>query len=106
MKNSIENHTDINSTLLKIMHEPKTTLADDYIRANEILNFLKNYLCFNFDDITGEDVANASVANISALLERNIEYFKKYKFDKNGIVTKEESNLIASQELACDYLDN
>lgn len=77
------------------MHEPKITLADDYIRANEILNFLKTYLYFNFDGITSEDVANASVANISALFERNIEHFKKYKVDKNGNVTKEESNLIS-----------
>lgn len=91
MKNIIENRTDIKSTLLKIMHEPKTTPADDHIRANEILNFLKTHLCFSYEGITGEDFANASIADISALLERNIEYFKKYKFDKNGFVTKVES---------------
>lgn len=95
MKNFIETRTDINSILLKIMHEPKTTPADDYIRANEILNFLKTHLCFNYEGITGEDFANASIAEISALLERNIEYFKKYKLDKNGIFTKEESDLIS-----------
>ena len=104
MKNFIENRTDIKSTLLTIMHEPKTTLADDYIRANEILNFLKTYLHFNFDGIASENVANASIADISALFERNIEYFKKYKVDENGIVTKEEGNLIAWSELTCDHL--
>jgi hypothetical protein len=95
MKDLVENRTDIKSTLLTIMHEPKTTLADDYIRANEILIFMKTYLCFNFDEITGEDVANASIADISAMLERNIEHFKKYKIDINGNVTKEEISLIA-----------
>ena len=105
MKNIIENRTDIKSTLSKFMHEPKITLADDYIRANEILNFLKTYLHFNFDGIASENVANASIADISALFERNIEYFKKYKVDENGIVTKEEGNLIAWSELTCDHLD-
>ena len=105
MKNIIENRTDIKSTLSKFMHEPKITLADDYIRANEILNFLKTYLYFNFDGIASENVANASIADISALFERNIEYFKKYKVDENGFVTKEEGNLIAWSELTCDHLD-
>ena len=96
----------IKSTLSKFIHEPKITLAGDYIRANEILNFLKTYLYFNFDGIASENVANASIADISALFERNIEYFKKYKVDENGFVTKEEGHLIAWSELICGHLDS
>lgn len=47
-----------------------------YFGDKDSSNDLKIYLNFNLDGITNEDVANASLADISALFERNIKYFK------------------------------
>jgi hypothetical protein len=73
--------------LAEIIHKPYQTMADGYIRANEILEFVKGFMLINVDDMAYvDDIDTLTINKLSAMLQDKIDMYEKYvATDKDGV---------------------
>lgn len=77
---------NVKEVLIDVLNEEKQTMADEYIRMNEVLEFVYSYFAFNIDDVAGEQIEELSINHLSQILQKKINRYKKYvRTDKVGI---------------------
>jgi hypothetical protein len=76
----------VKDVLIEVLNEEKQTMADEYIRVTEILDFVVMYFNFNIDDLAGEDIKSLSIDLLRKVLTHKIDHYKKYiRTDKVGV---------------------
>lgn len=77
---------NVKNVLLDVLNEEKQTMADEYIRMNEVLEFVYSYFAFNIDDVAGDEICDLSLNQLSQVLQKKINHYKKYvRTDKVGV---------------------
>ena len=77
---------NVKDVLIDVLNEEKQTMADEFIRMNEVLEFVNSYFAFNIDDVAGEQIEELSLNHLSQILQKKINRYKKYvRTDKVGI---------------------
>ena len=77
---------NVKSVLLDVLHEEKKTMADEYIRINEVLEFVYSYFSFNIDEVAGDEIGELTLNQLSQVLHKKINLYKKYvRTDKVGV---------------------
>jgi hypothetical protein len=77
---------NVKEVLIDVLNEEKQTMADEYIRIKEILEFIQMYFEFNVDDLAGEKIEDLSIDLLRQVMNHKINHYKKYvKTDKVGI---------------------
>jgi len=75
--------------LVEVMVAPHQTMADDYIRMTEIINYVESYFLFNVDDVAGEEIGRLSLNQLKKVLEPKIEFYKQFvATDKVGVFAR------------------
>jgi hypothetical protein len=78
--------------LVEVMVAPHQTMADNYIRMTEIIDYVESYFLFNVDDVVGEDIGELSLNQLKKVLEPKIEFYKQFvATDKVGVFAKAET---------------
>lgn len=72
------------------LNQPKVTLADEYIRADELIDVLENYFFFNIDDVAGLEVRDMTLAELRNILDSKISKYKKFRRNENDTFSDEE----------------
>lgn len=79
-------YMNVKNVLLDVLHEEKQTMADEYIRMNEVLEFVYSYFAFNIDEVAGDEIGELSLNQLSQVLQKKINLYKKYvRTDKVGV---------------------
>jgi hypothetical protein len=84
----------VKDVLIDVLNEEKQTMADEYIRVKEMLDFIQMYFEFNIDDLAGEEIEDLSIDLLRKVLNHKINHYKKYvRTDKVGVfaLAKEHS---------------
>jgi hypothetical protein len=68
---------DFQHVFFEYLNQTKVTLADEYIRANEMIDILENYFLFNIDDVDYDQIREMSLNQLSAILQKKINKYKK-----------------------------
>jgi hypothetical protein len=68
----------IKELLINALNEEKETLADEYIRMNEVLKFVYSYFAFNIDEVAGEEIEKLTLSQLGGVLEPRINRYKNY----------------------------
>ncbi len=68
----------IKELLINALNEEKQTLADEYIRMNEVLKFVHSYFAFNVDEVAGKEIGKLTLSQLSGMLESRIKRYKNY----------------------------
>ncbi len=68
----------IEQILINALNEEKETLADEFIRMNDVLKFVYSYFSFNIDEVAGEEIEKLSLSQLSGVLEPRINRYKNY----------------------------
>jgi len=77
---------NVKDVLIDVLNEEKQTMADEYIRMNEVLEFIYSYFAFNIDDVAGEKINELTLNKLSQVLQKKINLYKKYvRTDKVGV---------------------
>ena len=87
MQNTKSNFQSIFSSFI---NQPKATLADEYIRANELIDVLENYFIFNIDEFAGLEVHDMTLAELRNILELKISNYKNFRRNEYGTFSEEE----------------
>lgn len=82
--------SDFEITFAEFLNQPKDTLADEYIRANEMISILENYFSFNIDDVVGEEIREMTLNQLSEILQKKINKYKRFRRHENGHFVQEE----------------
>ena len=65
--------------LAEILRKPYQTMADGYIRANEILKFVKGFMKMNVDDMAYvDDIDTLTINQLSTILQDKINMYERY----------------------------
>lgn len=76
----------VKDVLIGVLNEEKQTMADEYIRVKEMLDFIQLYFEFNVDDLAGEEIENLSIETLREVMNKKINRYKKYvRTDKVGV---------------------
>lgn len=85
---------NVTTKLSEILFADNETMADTYIRVNEIVDFVEGYFLMNIDDVAyaGVDsVGDLTLTQLKAMLETKIDFYKKFvKTDKVGVFAKKD----------------
>ena len=77
---------NVKEVLIDVLNEEKQTIADEYIRVKEILDFIQMYFEFNVDDLAGEEIQHLSIELLRKVMNHKINNYKKYvRTDKVGV---------------------
>ena len=77
---------NVKDVLIDVLNEEKQTMADEFIRMNEVLEFVNSYFAFKIDEVAGEQIEELSLNHLSQILQKKINRYKKYvRTDKVGI---------------------
>ena len=77
---------DVRDLLIDLLNQEKQTMADEYIRVKEILDFIEMYFEFNVDDLAGESIQHLSIELLRQVMNHKINHYKKFvRTDKVGI---------------------
>ena len=77
---------NVKDVLIDVLSEEKQTMADEYIRVKEILDFIQMYFEFNVDDLAGEEIQDLSIELLRKVMNNKINHYKKYvRTDKVGV---------------------
>ena len=68
----------IKKILFNALNEEKETLADEYIRMNEVLKFVYSYFAFSIDEVAGEEIEKLTLIQLSNVLAPKISHYKDY----------------------------
>jgi len=68
----------VKDVLIGVLNEEKQTMADEYIRVKEMLDFIQLYFEFNIDDLAGEEIEDLSIDLLRKVLTHKINHYKKY----------------------------
>lgn len=80
----------VKEVLFSVLNEEKQTMADDYIRMNEVLEFVYSYFAFNIDDVAGEQIEELTLNELSHILQKKISRYKKYvRTDTVGVFAEQ-----------------
>jgi hypothetical protein len=79
----IKNNTP-QSVFIDFLNQPKVTMADEYIRANQFIDAIENYFLFNIDDVPYDEIREMSLNQLSYILTKKIEKYKKYIRNTDG----------------------
>jgi hypothetical protein len=75
--------------LVEVMVAPHQTMADNYIRMTEIIDYVESYFLFNVDDVAGEEIGRLSLNQLKKVLEPKIEFYKQFvATDKVGVFAR------------------
>ena len=78
--------------LVEVMVAPHQTMADNYIRMTEIIEYVESYFLFNVDDVVGKDIGALSLNQLKKVLEPKIEFYKQFvATDRVGVFAKAET---------------
>ncbi|OYV80126.1 MAG: hypothetical protein B7X47_04180 [Ferrovum sp. 34-44-207] len=78
--------------LVEVMVAPHQTMADNYIRMTEIIDYVESYFLFNVDDVVGKDIGGLSLNQLKKVLEPKIEFYKQFvATDRVGVFAKAET---------------
>ncbi len=66
------------SMFIDFLNQPKITMADEYIRANQFIDAIEKYFLFNIDDVSCDEIREMSLNQLSYILTKKIEKYKKY----------------------------
>ena len=76
----------VEDALLFVLNEERETMADDYIRMNEVLEFVYSYFACNIDDVAGAQIKELTLNELSQILKRKIDHYKKFvRTDTAGV---------------------
>jgi hypothetical protein len=77
---------NVKDVLIDVLNEEKQTMADEYIRVKEMLDFIQMYFEFNVDDLAEEEIQHLSIDLLRQVMNHKINHYKKYvKTDKVGV---------------------
>ena len=77
---------NVKDVLIDVLNEEKQTMADEYIRVKEMLDFIQMYFEFNVDDLAGEKIEHLSIDLHRQVMNHKINHYKKsVKTDKVGV---------------------
>jgi predicted Ser/Thr protein kinase len=86
----MEIYMSVKDVLFSVLNEEKQTMADDYIRMNEVLEFVYSYFAFNIDDVAGEQIEKLTLNELSHILQKKINRYKKYvRTDTVGVFAEQ-----------------
>ena len=75
--------------LVEVLDAPHQTMADEYIRMNEIIDYVESYFLFNIDDVAGEDIRELTLNQLGNVLKPKIAFYKQFvATDKIGIFAR------------------
>lgn len=82
--------SDFKHVFIDYINQKTVTAADQYIRANEMIDILENYFLFNIDDVDYDGIREMSLNQLSEILQRKIDKYKKYRRTEEGNFVEEE----------------
>jgi len=69
--------SDFQHVFFEYLNQTKVTLADEYIRANEMIDILENYFLFNIDDVDYDQIREMSLNQLSEILQKKNQQVQK-----------------------------
>jgi len=82
--------SDFQHVFFEYLNQTKVTLADEYIRANEMIDILENYFLFNIDDVNYDGIREMSLNQLSEILQKKINKYKRFRRADEGHFVEEE----------------
>jgi hypothetical protein len=86
----LSTQTNLTDILTDILNEPAETMADQYIRLGEVVQFVEDYVLFNIDDLAGEDLDALTFGRLKSVLDEKIQKYGDFRRTQNGRFEKEE----------------
>lgn len=80
-----------NEVLFNLLNQEKETLADEYIRVTEIIDYVQKYFEFNIDDVAyiGDPVGSFTLDQLRGVLDPKITLYKQYtQTSQKGVFAK------------------
>jgi len=81
---------DFQHVFFEYLNQTKVTLADEYIRANEMIDILENYFLFNIDDVDYDQIREMSLNQLSAILQKKINNYNRFRRADKGHFVEDE----------------
>jgi hypothetical protein len=83
----------VKNVLLDLLHAEKQTMADEYIRMNDVVEFVHSYFAFNIDDVAGHEIGELTLNELRLVLQSKINIYKKYiRTDRVGVFAEVKSD--------------